>query len=105
MKKKIDLSGVAPETWARTLFLLVALINQTAAMFGKELGISLTEDEIYRAVTVLITVITALRSWWKNNSFSESAQAGDRLMKGIEAADPKYVFPQKAVCHHREEVG
>ena len=87
MKKKIDLSGVAPETWARTLFLLLALLNQTAAMFGKELGISLTEDEIYRAVTVLITVITALRSWWKNNSFTQAAIESDDVLETIRARE------------------
>ncbi len=105
MKKKIDLLGVAPETWARTLFLVLALANQTAAMFGRELGIDLTEDEIYRAVTVLMTVAAALRAWWKNNSFSESAQAADMLMKGLEAQAPEYVSPLRAGSHHRNEVG
>lgn len=52
-----------------------------------------------------MTVAAALRAWWKNNSFSESAQAADMLMKGLEAQAPEYVSPLREVSHHRNEVG
>ena len=83
MKKKINLSGVTAETWSRTIVLLIALINQCLAIFGKG-QIEIAENDIYQLCSIIFTIFSAICGWWKNNSFSESAQEGDYTMKNIE---------------------
>jgi SPP1 family holin len=83
MKKEIDLSGVTPQTWARTIIMILALVNQFLMIFGKE-QIPFAEDSIYQFISMIATAVSTLWVWWKNNSFSKSAQEGDKVMKGIE---------------------
>lgn len=73
-------------TIARTIVLLLALINQVFAIMGKG-TIPLTEDMIYQLCTAIATVGASLTAWWKNNSFSQNAIYADKslaaLKKGI----------------------
>lgn len=57
-------------TWARTIVLIVALINQALTMFGLN-PIPFSEDEIYNGVTVLFTVVATLVAWWKDNDITK----------------------------------
>ena len=98
MKKKINFSGVQPDTWARTIILILALINQVLAILGKG-QIEIAENDIYQVCTLAATIISAVWSWWKNNSFSESAQEGDTVMKSIE--ELKYTEPDEQADHYR----
>lgn len=77
--KKMNLKGVSKQTWARTVVLLLALINQALVMFG------VTDNEVEleewtQYVAYAFTVITAVWSWWKNNSFTKKAQEADSLL-------------------------
>lgn len=83
-KKTINLSGVSPETWARTIVLILALVNQILAIFGKG-QIDIAESDIYQVCSLVATILSSLWAWWKNNSFSESAQVGDVVMKDLES--------------------
>ncbi len=66
-------------TIARTIVLLLALINQVFAIFG--IGtIDIADDTIYQLCSLGATVITAVAAWWKNNSFTQAAIAGDDVM-------------------------
>jgi len=89
MKKKINFKDVTPETWARTIFLIVSLVNQFLQIFGKEI-IPWSESQIYTTVTYICTAISAIWAWWKNNSFSKGAQDGDKVMKASEAGELEY---------------
>lgn len=89
MKKKINLSGVTPETWARTIVLFIALINQILAILGKG-QIDIAENDIYQVVSLIATFASAIWAWWKNNSFSEGAQNGDAVMHALEAGELEY---------------
>lgn len=78
--KKINLKGVSIQTWVRTLVLILALVNQALVMFG------ITDRQVEleawtRYVTYIFTVISAIWSWWKNNSFTAKAQEADTLLK------------------------
>lgn len=78
--KKINLKGVSNQTWVRTIVLVLALVNQALVMFG------VTDNEVEletwtRYATYIFTVISALWSWWKNNSFTTKAQEADTLLK------------------------
>lgn len=105
--KKIDFSGVTPETWARTIILLIALINQVLAILGKG-KIDIAENDIYQICTLIATVISTIWAWWKNNSFSVSAQQADAIMATLEQGEFEYdiKLPSDIDHEHKEhEVG
>ncbi|MGN1202805.1 MAG: phage holin [Eubacterium sp.] len=65
-------------TLARTLILILALLNQIFAVFG--IGtIDIEEDSVYQVISVLFTIGAAIVAWWKNNSFTQAAIAADEL--------------------------
>lgn len=103
MKKKINFSGVSPETWARTIILFLALVNQILAILGKG-QIEIAENDIYQICTLVFTTVSTLWAWWKNNSFSISAQDGDAVMKSLESGEIPYVEKanQPDTDHHHE---
>lgn len=77
--KNINLKGVSKQTWVRTIVLILALVNQALVMFG------VTDNEVEletwtRYATYIFTVISAVWSWWKNNSFTAKAQEADNLI-------------------------
>ncbi len=77
--KKINLKGVSKQTWVRTIVLILALVNQALVMFG------VTDNEVEletwtRYATYIFTVISAIWSWWKNNSFTQKAQEADAVL-------------------------
>lgn len=75
--KKLDAGTVA-----RTIVLFIALLNQIFAISGIAV-LDINENDVYQLVSLLFTVGSALVSWWKNNSFSEEAIEGDKLMKEL----------------------
>lgn len=88
MKKDINLSGVTPQTWGRTIWFFIGLISQLCIVFHfaplpKEIA-NLTPEQITIYVTTAMDIWGKVKAWWKNNSFSVSAQDGDKVMKGIE---------------------
>lgn len=77
--RKINLKGVSMQTWVRTLVLILALVNQALVMFG------VTDNEVELETwtwyaTYAFTVISAVWSWWKNNSFTQKAQQADAIL-------------------------
>ena len=73
---------VKSETIARTVCLIVTLINQALAIAGKE-KIPVTENQVYQIVSLLATVGVSLWNWWKNNSFTPAAIKADEFMKKL----------------------
>lgn len=104
MKKNINLAGVTPETWARTIVLFIALINQILAIMGKG-QIEIAESDIYQICSLVFTVISTIWAWWKNNSFSLSAQDGDKVMKALESGELEYTPKPEPETEHHHEVG
>lgn len=73
---------VKTETIIRTIVLILALINQVLAIYGKD-KIPVTEDEIYQLITLVVTIGSALWAWWKNNSFTIPAIKADEYMEKL----------------------
>ena len=71
---------IKTETIIRTIVLILALANQVLAIYGKD-KIPITEDEVYQLVTLIVTVVTSLWAWWKNNSFTQPAIKADEYME------------------------
>ena len=76
---------VKTETIIRTIVLILALINQALAIFGKE-ALPITEEEVYevyRFITYIITLVVSLWAWWKNNSFTIPAIKADEYLEQL----------------------
>ena len=82
---------VTKETIFRTLALFFALVNEALAVWGKE-ALPFGESELYQAMSMVLTLVTALTAWWKNNSFTAAARAADRLMKEWKEEDNDYLY-------------
>lgn len=67
---------IKKETIARTIALVIALLNQILAVTGKEI-LPFGEDSVYQFVSLGLTLTTSLIAWWKNNSFTKPAIASD----------------------------
>lgn len=78
---------ISTETMVRTIVLAFALLNQVLTMFGVN-PLPFSEVEVYQGCTALLTVVSSLWAWWKNNSFTQAAiQADEVLKKNKEGAD------------------
>lgn len=73
---------VAPDTIARTIILILALVNQLLAVFGKG-TIQITENDIYQVVSLVWTIGSALVAWWYNNSFTKHAIRADNYLASL----------------------
>lgn len=70
---------ITAETIARTIVLVIALLNQIFAIFGRD-QIPIAEDNIYQLVSILFTIGAAIWSWWKNNSVTQNAIKADEYL-------------------------
>lgn len=84
--KNIDLKNISSGTIARTLFLLVSLINGTAGIFGFT-SLDIDENTIYTVVTGISTIVSAVIAFWKNNSFTKAAIEADNLKDALKCGD------------------
>ena len=72
--------NITAGTIARTIILALALINQVLSVTGHPV-LPIEDAQIETLVTTGCTVVAALVAWWKNNSFTSAAKAGDEVMK------------------------
>lgn len=76
------MNNVKPDTIARTVVLMLALLNQILAVAGKG-TIPIAEDQIYQLVTLAATIASAVWNWWKNNSFTKAAIEADKVLAAL----------------------
>lgn len=72
------------KTLIRTAVLLIALLNQVLTVAGKN-PLPFSEEAIYEGVSVTVTTLASLWSWWKNNSFTVSAAKADVYLKKLKS--------------------
>lgn len=78
------MKNVKTETIIRTIVLIIALVNQGLAIFGKE-AFPITEDQVYQGVTLIVTIASAAWAWWKNNSFTKNAIEADKFLNNLKS--------------------
>jgi len=71
-------------TIARTVILVVALVNQALTMAGKSI-LPISDEQITEVISLAFTVVSALMAWWKNNSFTQAAITADETMKTLKS--------------------
>jgi SPP1 family holin len=82
MKKMNSINQATPATIARTLFLLLALVNQILSIFHvSPLNIAVNETELATSLSVLFTIAASVAAWWKNNSFTTAARKADEVLR------------------------
>ena len=77
-----DNVSIKTETIIRTVCLIIALVNQLLIGLGKQ-PIPIEDKEIYTLVSTLVTIVLALRCWWKNNSFTVPAIKADLYLEKL----------------------
>ena len=67
-------------TIARTIILVLALLNQILTAMGHSV-INISDESINTLISTGFTIVTAVIAWWKNNSFTQSALKADEVMR------------------------
>lgn len=73
---------ISSGTIARTIILVLALINQVLSMLGYKI-IPIEDEQINDFVTLAFTIGSAAAAWWKNNSFSKNAIKADEYKRAL----------------------
>lgn len=79
----LNLKGVTLDTWARTIALFVCIINMILIQCGVHL-IDTEYNSVYDGISTCLLAGLSVYSCWKNNSFSQNAQAADELLKALQ---------------------
>lgn len=69
-------------TLIRTIVLALALLNQILAIFGIS-PLPISDEQVELLVTTIVTIIVAVITWWKNNSFTRKAIEADNYLKNL----------------------
>ena len=77
---------VTTETIIRTIILVIALVNQVLTSLGKN-PLPFSDDLVYEAVTLLVTIGASVWAWWKNNSFTQKAIAADEYLAELKKSE------------------
>lgn len=75
MKKKIEKGTIV-----RTAVLVFALANQVLTISGYN-PLPFTDEQFKEGFSMVLTVAASVWAWWKNNSFTQAALAGDEVMR------------------------
>ena len=71
---------ISAGTIARTIILVLALVNQILTAMGHSV-INISDESINTLISTGFTIVTAVIAWWKNNSFTQSALKADEVMR------------------------
>lgn len=89
---KANNTKISAGTIARTIVLVVALLNQVLAMMGKS-PLQISDEAIGTMISTGATIIMTVIAWWQNNSFTKEAIMADAVMNGLkEGATLEDVF-------------
>ncbi len=76
---------ISKGTIARTIILTLALTNQLLTAFGYNV-IDVSDETINTLVSTIFTVVMAIITFWKNNSFTKEAIEADEVLKELKSA-------------------
>ena len=72
--------NITSGTIARTIILILALVNQILTAMGHSV-INISDESINTLISTGFTIVTAIVAWWKNNSFTQSALKADEVLR------------------------
>lgn len=77
---------VTPGTIARTIILVIAIINQILEMNGKSI-IPIQDEQIQEVVSLIFDIVAFVWVFWKNNSFTKNALIADKVLSDLREVD------------------
>ncbi len=77
------MKNITKATWTRIIVLFLVLINQISISFFEFEILPFGESQIYEGVSVVLTVIAAIWTAWKNNSITDEAKRADEYLKDL----------------------
>lgn len=81
MNNKLNITS---GTIARTIILVLALLNQLLTAMGHSV-INISDESVNTLISTGFTIVTAIVAWWKNNSFTQSALKADEVMRELKS--------------------
>lgn len=75
--------SISASTIARTLCLVLALVNQFLSAAGKPI-IPIENETLEALVTAGITTVAAIVAWWKDNAFSTNAISSHAVKEALD---------------------
>ena len=73
---------ISAGTIARTIILVLALVNQVLVVLGIS-PLNIADETIAELVSLVFTIGASGVAWWKNNSFTSKAISADEYMKSL----------------------
>ena len=73
---------ISAGTIARTIILVLALVNQVLVVLGVS-PLNIGDETITELVSLVFTIGASGVAWWKNNSFTSKAITADEYMKSL----------------------
>ena len=77
----MNIKNVEKSVWVRVIALFLVLANQISVSFFEFKLLPFADEEIYEAVSIVITTAVAFWTSWKNNSFTDEAQVADEYLR------------------------
>ena len=78
----VSLRNVTPASWVRLVMLIASVIGVAVRLFGAEF--SAENEEIAKdAAALIVLAVSSAAAYWKNNSFTEAAQAADAILSAL----------------------
>lgn len=78
----MDKIKIKVSTIARIAALLVAIINQVLAIFGKDI-LPFTENWVYQLVSLVATIVIAIINCWYNQDVTVPARIAGKLFESL----------------------
>ncbi len=75
----ISLRNVTPAAWVRLAVLVASVIGVAVRLFGGDFSAE-NEEMAKDIAAVIVLIISSATAYWKNNSFTEAAQAADAIL-------------------------
>jgi diacylglycerol kinase len=75
----ISLRNVTPAAWVRLAVLVASVIGVAVRLFGGDFSAE-NEEMAKDIAAVAVLIISSATAYWKNNSFTEAAQAADAIL-------------------------
>ena len=70
---------ISKGTIIRTACLLLAIINNLLAIYGKS-PLPINDEMLTEVISFCFTTIASISSWWYNNSFTQKAIEADKML-------------------------
>lgn len=71
---------ISKGTIVRTIMLIIVVVNMILQHLGIDI-INVSENEILSLVEIVIELAVIITTFWKNNSFTETAIRADEFLK------------------------